>query len=89
MRKAWLMIGMFALASTACSHPQIDTGVAPSDGTVRASRPASETLTALYMVDGILVIDGVLVAQPIASVSPPPASPLLVIDGVPIGSPTP
>jgi hypothetical protein len=88
MRKAWLLVGMIALASTACSHPQIDTGVAPSDAALRAGLPAGQTATALYVVDGILVLDGSLVAQPIASVSPP-AVPLYMIDGVPVGSPTP
>jgi hypothetical protein len=82
MRKAWLSIGVIALASTACSHPQVNTGVAPSAGTLRDGTPASETATALY------VIDGILVAPPIAPASPP-ASPLLVIDGVLVGSPTP
>lgn len=82
MRKAWLLIGMFALASTACSHPQVETGVAPPVGALGASGPARETATALY------VIDGVIVGEPIAAATPQ-ATPLLVIDGVPVVWPTP
>jgi hypothetical protein len=82
MHRAWLSIGVIALASTGCSHPQINTGVAPAGGTVRDGTSANETATALY------VIDGMMVTPPIAPARPD-ASPLLVIDGVPVGSPAP
>lgn len=82
MRKAWLGIGTMVLISTSCSHAPIETGAAPSAATVRDRSSATETQTALY------VIDGVLVPQPVAPVTQP-AQPLYVIDGVPIESPAP
>lgn len=87
MRKAWLSIGMIALTATACSHAPIQTAAAPSNGPVRGRTLASEPPTALYVIDGVVVNDRVLVAQPIAASTH--AAPLLMIDGVPIGPPTP
>jgi hypothetical protein len=81
MRKAWLPIGMIVLISTACSHAPIETGVAPSGGTVGDRSSAIETPTALYVIDGVLVMDVPVVSQPIAP-APPPARALYMIDGV-------
>jgi hypothetical protein len=88
MRKAWLSIGMIALTATACSHAPIQTAAAPSSGPVHGRTLASEPPTALYVIDGVVVNDRVLVAQPVAP-SAPHAVPLLMIDGVPIDPPAP
>lgn len=88
MRNAWLSIGVIALTATACSRAPVQTAAAPLNGPVRGRTFASEPPTALYVIDGVVVNDRVLVAQPIAP-SAPYAAPLLMIDGVPIGAPAP
>jgi|GEM_PF-4926976 len=86
MRKAWLWTGLIAGGAAAgCAHTPIQSGATPS------SKNASQVTSPDANASAILVIDGALVTP--APTGPVTASadltPLLVIDGVPIGSPSP
>jgi hypothetical protein len=83
MRNTWLSIGITVLAATACAHTPVQTGVAASNGNLDTARPIADQPAALYVVDGLIINDQQLVP------AKPHAEPLYMIDGVPVGSPTP